>query len=858
MHGTITRPDPAPRRIPLTLRLALRELRAGLGGFAVFLACIALGVMAIAGVASISRSLSDGLGREGRRILGGDLAYNLINREATGAEKQALAKEGRLDVVAYLRAMAVAGSGDAALVELKAVDPATYPAAGDLATDPPGRLADLLAERDGAPGALADPALLTRLDVKVGDRIALAGHEVAIRGTIVSEPDKIAGGIGFGPRLMISEPTLRATGLVQPGSLNRWSYRILLPPGAPDADLDAAQARIRAATPEAGWEIRSRSNADPRFSKSIERFTQFLTLVGLTALIVGGVGVGNAVHAFVERKRASIATLKSVGAPGSQVVALYLTQVMLIAGLGTLIGLVVGASLPFVLDALFSADLPLPLNPTLAPGELALAAAYGLITAFAFAITPLGRAHDVPVSGLFRDTVDPARVSPRWRYRIWLALSLAALVGLSVATAFDRRVALVFIAAAAIAFGLLHGVALGLMALARRLPHPRWPAPRMALANLHRPGALTPAIVLSLGLGVTLLVTLSLIDANVRRTISATLPARAPNLFFLDIPSRDAGAFRDFLARSAPNGKIEDVPMMRGRIVALNGVPASKIRPPEDAAWVLDGDRGITYADTVPDGSSLTEGAWWSAEQGAKPLVSFEADLARQLGLKLGDTVTVNVLGRDLTATIFNLRRVEWRNLGINFVMVFSPGTFRGAPHSDLATLTLPGGTDAGAENRILRDVAKAFPSVSAVRVKDALDAIGDLVGRLVLAIRGASAVAVLASLFVLAGAIAASHRARLYDAVVLKVLGASRSRLLAAYAIEYAALGLATALFGLAAGSLAGWVIVAKVMHLDFRLDLSGALVAALAAVALAILLGLAGTWRILGQKPAPYLRQI
>ncbi|GAN51841.1 ABC transporter permease [Methylobacterium radiotolerans] len=858
MHGTIARPDPAPRRIPLTLRLALRELRAGLNGFAVFLACIALGVMAIAGVASISRSLSDGLGREGRRILGGDLAFNLINREATDAEKQALAREGRLDVVASLRAMAVAPGGDAALVELKAVDPATYPAAGDLATDPPGRLADLLAERDGVPGALADPALLTRLDVKVGDRIGLAGHAVAIRGTIVSEPDKIAGGIGFGPRLMVSEPTLRATGLVQPGSLNRWSYRLILPPGTPDADLDAAQARIRAATPEAGWEIRSRINADPRFAKSIERFTQFLTLVGLTALIVGGVGVGNAVHAFVERKRPSIATLKSVGAPGSQVVALYLTQVMLIAGLGTLIGLVIGASLPFLLDALFAADLPLPLNPTLAPGELALAAAYGLITAFAFAITPLGRAHDVPVSGLFRDTVDPARVSPRWRYRIWLAASLAALVGLSVATAFDRRVALIFIAAAAIAFGLLHLVALGLMALARRMPHPRWPAPRMALANLHRPGALTPAIVLSLGLGVTLLVTLSLIDANVRRTISATLPARAPNLFFLDIPSRDAAQFREFLARAAPSGKIEDVPMMRGRIVALNGVPASKIRPPEDAAWVLDGDRGITYADTVPDGSSLTEGAWWSAEQGAKPLVSFEADLARQLGLKLGDTVTVNVLGRDLTATIFNLRRVEWRNLGINFVMVFSPGTFRGAPHSDLATLTLPGGTDAAAENRVLRDVAKTFPSVSAVRVKDALDAIGDLVGRLVLAIRGASAVAVLASLFVLAGAIAAGHRARLYDAVVLKVLGASRARLLTAYALEYAALGLATALFGLLAGSLAGWVIVAKVMHLDFRLDLSGALVAAVAAVALAILLGLAGTWRILGQKPAPYLRQI
>ncbi|MFD0933972.1 ABC transporter permease, partial [Methylobacterium trifolii] len=743
----------------------------------------------------------------------------------------------------------------AALVELKAVD-GLYPAAGAFVTEPQTPLSDLLAVRDGVPGAAADPALLTRLDLKLGDRITLGGHLVAIRATIVSEPDKIAGGIGFGPRLIVSQETLRTTGLVQPGSLNRWSYRLLLP-DASEGDLDAACARVSKAVLEAGWEMRARTNADPRFAKSIERFTQFLTLVGLTALIVGGIGVANAVHAFVERKRGSIATLKSVGAPGSTVVALYLTQVMLIAGLGTAIGLTVGAGLPFVVQALFAADLPLPLNPTLAPGELMLAAAYGLLTAFAFAITPLGHAHDVPVSGLFRDAVDPSAARTRPRYRLMLGLALVALVALSVATAFDRRVAMIFIAAAGIAFGLLRLVALGVMALARRLPHPSWPAPRMALANLHRPGALTPAIVLSLGLGVTLLVTLSLIDANVRRTISATLPARAPNLFFLDIPARDAPAFHDFLARAAPAAKVERVPMMRGRIVALNGVPAGQIRPPEDAAWVLDGDRGITYADEPPDGSTITAGKWWTAEEGKAPLVSFESELARNLGLEIGSSVTVNVLGRDLTAKIANLRKVEWRNLGINFVMVFSEGTFRGAPHSDLATLTLPGGTDAPLENRVLRDVAHAFPSVTSVRVKDALDAVGDLVGKLVLAIRGASAVAVLASLFVLAGAIAAGHRARLYDAVVLKVLGATRRRLLSAYALEYGVLGLVTALFGLIAGTAAGWVIVTKVMRLDFALDLSGALVAAALSVVLAVVIGLAGTWRILGQKPAPYLRQ-
>lgn len=855
MHGTLPARPTAASRLPLTMRLALRELRGGLSGFAVFIICIAIGVAAIAGITSVSRSLSDGLGREGRRILGGDLTYNLINREATEQEKAVLDAQGRVAVVATMRAMAVAGEEGAALVELKAVD-GSYPAAGELLTDPKVPLADLLGERDGIFGAVADPALLARLDVKVGQTIKVAGLPVVVRATLVSEPDKIASGIGFGPRLIIAQEALRATGLVKVGSLNRWSYRLQLP-SATDTDLNATQDAVAKALPDAGWEMRSRLKADPRFSQSIERFTQFLTLVGLTALIVGGVGVANAVHAFVERKRSAIATLKSVGAPGSQVVGLYLTQVMLIAGFSIVIGLVIGGALPFLLDALFRDSLPLPLEPTLAPAELALAAAYGLLTALAFAILPLGRAHDIPVSGLFRDAVDPSSRRPRLRYRLILALALALLAGLALGTAFDRRVALTFMVAAALAFAILRVVAIGLMAGARRIPHPRAFGPRMALANLHRPGAPTPAIVLSLGLGVTLLVALSVIDANVTRALTRSMPDRAPNLFFLDVPSRDAEPFSAFLGELAPDGKIERVPMLRGRIAALDGKPSETIRPPQDSAWVLDGDRGISFSDTVPEGSKLVEGQWWNEVEGRESLVSFEDDLGKALGLKLGSTVTVNVLGRNLTARIANFRKVEWRNLGINFVMVFSPGTFRGAPYANLATLTLPPGADPALEHRVLRDVAKRFPSVTSVRVKDTLEAVNGIVGKLTLAIRGASSIAILASLFVLAGAIAAGHRARLYDAVVLKVLGATRARLMMAYILEYGALGLAAAGFGLLAGSIAGWVILTRVMRLDFTLDLSGALLAAGAAIVFAILVGLAGTWRILGQKPAPYLRQ-
>lgn len=862
MHGTLpalpAAPTPRGLGLPLPLRLALREMRAGLRGFTVFIACIALGVAAISGVNSIARSLVEGIAAQGRTILGGDLSLSLIQRDATPAELSELARRGRVSTLATLRAMAVAGDAGAALVEAKAVD-AAYPADGAVRTDPTAPLADLLAERDGVFGAVADPALFDRLGLAPGARITVGSAPFELRARLLSEPDKIAAGIGFGPRLILSDAGLRATGLIQPGSLVRWTYRLVLPLGRDD---DAAVARtaeeLRRALPDAGFELRTRGNADPRFSRNIERFSQFLTLVGLTALIVGGVGVANAVAAFIDRKRVPIGILKSLGATGGRVVSIYLLQVLMITGLGVAIGVAIGAVLPFVVAGAFSARLPIPIEPILSPADLGLACLYGFLTALSFSLLPLARAQDVPVSGLFRDRVaeDPRRA--RLIYYGATALCGLALVAVAVGAAYDRRVAAIFIGAAAAVFLLLRLVAIAIMAGARRLPHARRPFIRLAIANLHRPGALTPSLVLSLGLGITLLVTLAGIDGSLRREIGSTLPERAPNFFFVDVASREAEAFRAFLAAQAPGVGIESVPMMRGRITAVNGVAAADVKASSETAFVLDGDRGLTYSATLPEGSTLVEGSWWPAGYGGPPLVSLDAEIAKGIGLKLGDSISVNVLGRSLTATVANLRRIEWRRLGIGFFLVFSPNSFAGAPHTQLMTATLAGGRDGAAEASLLRESARAFPAVTSVRVKDALEAVDAVVSQLVFAIRIASSVALAASLLVLAGALAAGQRARLYDAVVLKTLGATRPRLLGAYLLEYGALGLATALFGLAAGSLAAYSVVTWVMRLAYSPSLPAAAGSALLAVAVAVGLGLLGTWRVLGQKPAPYLRTL
>lgn len=840
----------------LPLRYALRELRGGLRGFYVFIACIALGVAAIAGVGSVAQSLADGLSREGRTILGGDVAFSLRQREASPQELAFVRSKGTLSLTATMRAMVRADGDQLALVELKAAD-AAYPMLGKVETTPDLPMADLLAERDGAFGAAADPALLARLNLKVGDRVHIGEAPIVIRAELNSEPDKLAtGGVAFAPRFLVSEAALRATKLLQPGSQVRWSYQLLLPNPSERA-AQAVMSEARAALPDSGWQIRTPANASPQLERNIDRFTQFLTLVGLASLLVGGVGVANAVKSHLDRRRDVIATLKAVGGSGSQVFGIYLMQVMVLAAIGSVIGLAIGATFPFLVTWGFGQLIPIPFEARLQGGELVLAFAYGLLTALVFALWPLGRVHDVPVSALFREATHTEWHRPRLRYLVLLAVAVTLLLVTVIGLAFDRKIAMIFVAAAAATFILLRLVARLVMAGVARLPRPRATMLRLAFANISRPGAITPSVILSLGLGLALLVTVVEIDSNLRRQFTAQLPDRAPSFFFIDIPSAEAERFDTVMQKLAPQGRFERVPMLRGRILAINGVRAEEIKAASDAEWVLESDRGITYANEVPANSRLAEGQWWPNNYSGPPLVSFDKKLADGLGLNIGDRITVNVLGRSVDVTLANTRVLDWQSLGINFVMVFSPNTFRGAPHTQLATLS----DDDHSPQRdaeIVKTVASAFPTVTAVRVRDAIETIGGMVTNLVVAIRGASAVTLISAMLVLGGALAAGQHARVYDAVILRTLGATRARLIGAFAIEYLLVGLAAAVFGVLAGTLSAWYVVTQLMQLGFVFQPTGPLLVVAVALIVTVALGLAGTLGALNQKPAPVLRNL
>nr|WP_245396591.1 ABC transporter permease [Jiella sonneratiae] len=829
-------------------------MRGGLSGFYIFLACITLGVGAIAAVNSVAGMMSEGIRHEGKAILGGDLRFALNQRPATPDEMKFMAGLGEVSATQSLRSMVRREDGsDQSLAEVKAVD-AAYPLYGSLATTPVKPLADLLRKTPDGYGAVAAQSLYDRLGVKPGDRLRLGDLTLTMTAVLDREPDLLAEGLAFAPRLMISGQALEASGLVQPGSLVEYAYKVKLPAGV---DPDDAARPANDHFPPLGFQVRTAKNASPSLRDNIDRFSQFLTLVGLTALIVGGVGVANAVRAHLDSKRAVIATFKSLGASGRFVVAVYLVQIMTLAGLGILLGLCLGVVAPFLTARFLVSVIPVAASASVYPGALLLAALFGFLTALAFALIPLGRTRDVAATALFREAGTGGGAAMRWSY-LGAAIGLAAVIsGLALLMASDRKVALIFLAGTAAAFVILRLVAAGIAWAARRAPKIRSTPLRLAVGNIHRPGALTPSVVLSLGLGLTLLVTLAIIDFDLRREIGTGLANRAPDFFFLDIQNQEIAPFRQKVDELAPGSELDAVPMLRGRIVRLKGEDVAKMKPPEKGGWVLRGDRGITYADAVPENSRVTEGTWWPKDYAGEPLVSFAAEEGHELGLTIGDTLTVNVLGRNITAKIANFRQIEWENLGINFIMVFSPNAFAGAPHSYLATLSIDADGEA-AEKRVVNGVTNAFPAVTTVRVKEALDAVNQLIAQLALAVRVAAAVALVSSVLVLAGALAAGNRGRMHDAVVLKTLGATRATLVRAFATEYLLLGLATGVFAVAAGAAASWFVVDTIMTLPFVFDWTVALTTLVVSLVLTVGFGLLGTWRILGQKAAPVLRNL
>ena len=830
------------------LRLARRELRGGIAGFRIFLACLVLGVGAIAAIGSLRAAVEAGLHADARALLGGDVSARLAYRPASEAERQFLAASGTLSESARLRAMARSPGGDRrSLIELQAVDD-FYPLYGQIMLAPAQPLGAALTSQSGVYGAVAEAAVASRLGLSLGDEFRIGEAVLRLTAIIESQPDAALAGLAFGPRVLIPRAALEATRLIRPGALINYDYRLRL---AANQSPAGWMREARAAFPEAGWQLRSDADASPGLQRLIDRVGFFLGLVGITALLVGGIGIGNAVAGYIASKTAAIATLKCLGASARLIFTAYLAQVLALALVGIAGGMLLGGVMPALVAPLVDTLMPVRLRLGLYPSPLALAGLCGLLVTLVFALSPLAAIGGVSPGALFRDRVAPA---PRHLVPLALIASGGAAFALAIVvvlTAPDSSNALWYVVGVLAAFLLFRLAGALIVAVARRLPRPRRPLLRLGLANLHRPGAPTARIVLSLGLGLSVMIALALVEGNLAAEIDGRIAERAPAEFFIDIQPDQLAEFAA-IVRATPGASFDQVPMLRGRITGINGTPVEQARIAPQAQWAVRNDRGLTYSAEPPPGSHLVAGEWWPKDYHGPPLVSFDAELAQGMGLKLGDTLTVNLLGRDITARIANLRQIDWARLGINFAIIFAPGALEAAPQTHLAAVYVAPAEEEG----LVQRVTERFPNLSAIPVREALAAVSRVLATIGAAIRLVALVTLAAGILVLGGAVAAGHRRRVYDAVVLKVLGATRGALAVSFLIEHGLVGLLTALVAAAIGTLAAYVLVTGPLKSEWVFLAAPVLLTAGLGVLLTLVLGFAGTWRALGAKPAPYLR--
>ena len=831
----------------LAWRLARRELRGGLRGFRIFLACLALGVMAIASVGMVRAAIEAGLRDQGAVLLGGDAQMEFTYRFADTDERAYMESisTGLSEVVDF-NSMAVRGD-ETALTQIKAVD-AAYPLLGEVVLDPEMPLAQAFAPVAGVPGAVMDRVLVDRLGLDLGETFRLGVQEFRLGAVLLREPDSATQGFTLGPRTMVLTADLGQSGLIGPGSLFETEYRMTLSEGT---DLAMLKAETETQFRDKGMRWQDSRRATPGVERFVDRMGSFLIIVGLAGLAVGGVGVSSAVRAYLDGKVATIATLKTLGAESNMIFRIYLMQIAVLAGVGVTIGLVMGTVIPMLLAPVISASLPLPVIFRPYPLPLLEAAFYGLTTAFVFTLWPLARTRNLRAAALYRG-------AGRSGWAGWpAAISVAGLLGLLIGGAvwFSGVPELAFGSAAGIAGALavLAGAAWLLRRGVNRLAHSPLArgrvALRLALAAIGGPRAEATSVVLSLGLGLSVLAAVGQIEANLRLAIAQDLPDRAPSYFFVDIQPDQIDGFLARVNDDPAVSRVETAPMLRGVVTQINNRPAREVAGEH---WVVRGDRGVTYSETPSDSTTITAGTWWPADYTGAPQVSFSAESAAEIGLKLGDTVTINILGRDITATITSFRNVDFSTGGMGFVMTLNPSALAGAPHTHIATVY----AETQAEAAILRDLSRAYPNITAIRVKDAIGRVTEALGAIATATAWAAAATLITGFVVLIGAAAAGEQARVYEAAVLKTLGATRARILTSFALRSALMGAAAGGVAIVAGGLAGWAVMTFVMESPYRFEPVSALAIVLGGVFATLAAGLAFALRPLAARPAQVLR--
>ncbi len=833
---------------PLALRLVWRDLR-GSPHLLWIVVALAFGVATLAAVGTARQSVLDALARDAAVLLGGDVALTTSSAPLSDEERRtAIPPEAvASDVVTTTTLVRTVDGGDEVTVALKGVDGA-YPLYGEVRLDPPMPVQEALA--DG--GLVVASGLLERLDLAIGDRVRIGDATLTIRAGLVAEPDRSGGGpFQIGPRALVSLTDLATTGIMQEGSVARFTTRLALPPGA---DAEATAAAIAAANPEARFRVQSAATSQPQLAGLIGRLATFLTLAALAALATGGLGIALATRSHLAGKLTTIGTLRALGGRPGWVGTLYGLQLAVLGALGIGLGLAIGSALPYLLAYLPADVLPVEVTPAPSPAALALAATIGALVLALFAWLPLAAARRTSPANLFRGGTDMDAAATTGRDKAIVALMALALVGLVFWTADARQIAATVVGGVVAATAALLLLVVVLQRAAGSLARIAPPRLRMPLREIARPGGETTSTVLALALGLGLLTLVGQTGRTLDAEITSQLPGRMASTVFIDIQPQQSEPFVAAVA-DHPTARLDEmVPYLRARVVRIAGETARPENIAPDLAWSLRGDRGLTWLATPPaDEGPPLAGAWWDADYRGDLKVAIPVDFAEGYRVGVGDTLGFNVLGRVLEAEIAVIRpEIEWARGGLGFVFVFSPGVLDAAPHGFIATVDV----DPANRSTLLAAVRDVGSNVVPVMIDEAIDAFADVLDRVRAAVAFVAGLTLASGLVVLAAGLNAVRARQRYASAILKALGARRADLVRTFLVEHAALGAVAGVAGVILGVVGAVLVAQYALALPFAGSTAQAAAILALALTLTVATGLMGLQSVVRHSAQSLLR--
>jgi len=825
-----------------------RDLKSAPGKFGFVVLSVAVGVAALVGVRGFSDSFRRTLSTEARALMAGDLSARMFHpptAEELGKVK-AIEQQGiRGTWVTETISMASAPPDPVPLlVSLKAVDPGEYPYYGKAELEPDMSLQQAL---DGDSAVVAEEFLI-RLNAHVGQTLRLGGRNFRIAAILRQEPDRISGGAGLGPRVMISQAALVRTGLLAPGS--RASQRLLmrLPDKLPagfTAGTDTALLRkqLEAALPDA--QVMDFREGNPALSQGLDNSTAILSLICLVAMVLGAIGVAMAMHAHLEQRMDMLAILKAVGAGSADLLRIFLLQTLGLGLAGGVLGVAAGVGVMAALPAVFGKLLPVHATLQFPWRSIAAGLGTGLLTTLLFCLPPLLDVRGVRPVLVLRRLVEPGPeglggwFAKWWARRLQLAISVVvilALGGIAWALSDSAKVgtwfALLFTIALVVLL-VLAAVALRTLRFLLNRVRLRLPSSlRHGLANLYRPGNQSAAVLAALGTGVMLILTVYLMQAALLRDLRATASPRLPNIFLVDVTTDEVAGVKDFFQHQAGVSQALDLmPVVPGRFVSLNGKPLEQLKEQHFPRRMLE-NAELTWADAPPEGDKVTQGKWWSDGGAAQ--------------LAIGEGGTVHSLK---VAAVY---RADGQHLGSRVAFVLPSGqlkdqaaTWYGGAHVDPKQVAA-----------MERALFVAYPTITVINLADVLARIESVVDQITFVVRFLAGFSIFAGLMILASSIASTRFRRMREAVVLKTLGATRMRIVRTFSVEFSVLGLLAGSVGVVFANVLTRVLLRK-LEVGFHIEWTATLVALVGTAVLATATGWIASYRILGLRPLEVLRE-